>query len=97
VALPWLRGRAGVAPPGQAAQHHARGELGLLGLDDLPVTSVRPTTPLGAEIERWIVTMAGPDGPVVASVESGPSAVADRLTCRATHAAHSRTWSVSLG
>jgi hypothetical protein len=96
VALPWLRGRAGVAPPGQAAQHSARGVLGLLGLDDLPVTSVQPTTPPGAEIERWVVTMAGPDGQVVASVESRPTAVADRLTCRATHPAHSRTWHVSL-
>ena len=96
VALPWLRGRAGVAPPGQAAQHHARGELGLLGLDDLPVTSVQPQTSPGADVERWVVTMAGPDGPVVAEVESRPSAVADRLTCRATHAAHSRTWHVAL-
>ena len=88
VALPWLRGRAGVPPPGQAAQHHARGELGLLGLDDLPVTSVQPQTSPGADVERWVVTLAGPDGPVVAEVESRPSAVADRLTCRATHAAH---------
>ena len=96
VALPWLRGRAGVAPPGQAAQHHARGELGLLGLDDLPVTSVQPMTSPGADVERWIVTMAGPSAPVVASVESRPSEAADRLTCRATHAAHSRAWHVVL-
>jgi hypothetical protein len=96
VALPWLRGRAGVPPPGQAAQHAAREMLGLLALDDLPVTSVHPTTPPGAEIERWVVTMAGPDGPVVVSVESRPSADAAKLTCRATHPAHSRTWHVSL-
>ena len=97
VALPWLRGRAGVPAPGQAAQHSARRALGLLGLDDLPVTAVRPTTPPGAAIERWVVTMTGPDGDVVASVESRPSAVADRLTCRATHPAHSRSWHVELG
>jgi len=96
VALPWLRGRAGVAPPGQAAQHHARGELGLLALDDLPVTSVQPMTSPGADVERWVVTMAGPSAPVVASVESRPSEAADRLTCRATHAAHSRAWHVVL-
>ena len=96
VALPWLRGRAGVAPPGQAAQHHAREKLGLLGWDDLPVTAVQPTTSPGADVERWVVTMTGPDGPVVASVESRPSARADRLTCRATHDAHSRSWHVSL-
>ncbi len=82
--------------PGQAAQHSARRALGLLGLDDLPVTAVRPTTPPGAEIERWVVTMAGPDGPVVATVESRPSAEADRLTCRAAHPAHSRSWHVQL-
>ena len=96
VALPWLRGRAGVTAPGQAAQHHAREALGLLGLDDLPVTTVRPTTAHGAEIERWVVTMAGPDGPVMASVESRPSEVADRLTCHASHPAHSRSWHVEL-
>jgi hypothetical protein len=33
---------------------------------------------------------------VVASVESRPSSVAELLTCRATHPAHSRTWHVSL-
>jgi hypothetical protein len=97
VALPWLRGRAGVPTPGQAAQHHARRVLGLLGLDDLPVTAVRPSASPGADIERWTVTMAGPDGQVVAAVESRPSAVADRLTCHAAHPAHSRTWHVSLG
>ncbi|MFL6095623.1 MAG: sucrase ferredoxin, partial [Blastococcus sp.] len=96
VALPWLRGRAGVPPPGQAAQHSARAELGLLGLDDLPVTAVEPLTAPGAVVERWVVTMAGPDGPVVAAVESRPSEVADQLTCRAVHPAHSRTWHVQL-
>jgi len=85
-----------VPAPGQAAQHRARELLGLLGLEDLPVTGIRPMTAPGAEIERWIVTMAGPDGPVVASVESRPSEVAERLTCRATHPAHSRTWHVAL-
>jgi hypothetical protein len=96
VALPWLRGRAGVPAPGQAAQHTARGALGLLGVDDLPVVSVRSTHAPGAEIETWTVTLAGPDGNVVAEVESRPSAEADLLTCRATHPAHSRTWHVSL-
>jgi len=96
VALPWLRGRAGVPPPGQAAQHAARGALGLLGIEDLPVTAVEPSTPPGAVVERWTVTMAGPDGDVVAAVESRPSEVADRLTCRAVHPAHSRTWHVLL-
>jgi hypothetical protein len=96
VALPWLRGRAGVPPPGQAAQHFARGELGLFGIDDLPVVSVEQRTPPGSEVERWLVILAGPDGEVVTSVESRPSAVAAHLTCRATHPAHSRTWHVTF-
>jgi hypothetical protein len=94
VALPWLRGRAGVPPAGQAAQQHARTELGLLGVDDLPVTDVQAITGAGAEIERWTVTMSGPDGDVVATVEARPSASAAHLTCRATHAAHTRAWQV---
>jgi hypothetical protein len=94
VALPWLRGRAGVPPAGQAAQQHARARLGLLGIDDLPVTAVRTLTAPGAEIERWTVTMAGPTGDVVATVESHPSADAAHLTCRARNPAHSRTWVV---
>jgi hypothetical protein len=94
VALPWLRGRAGVPPPGQAAQHFARGELGLLGIDELPVRGVQALTAPGAEVERWDVTLAGPDGDVVATVESRPSASAVGLTCRALHPAHVRTWHV---
>lgn len=96
VALPWLRGRAGVPPPGQAAQHTARRELDLLGVDDLPVADVRQLTRPGADVERWVVTLAGPDGPVVAAVESRPSEEAAHLTCHATHPAHSRTWHVTL-
>lgn len=94
VALPWLRGRAGIPPAGQAAQQHARAQLGLLGIHDLPVTDVRALTRPGAEIERWTVTMTGPAGDVVATVESRPSDAAAHLTCRATHPAHSRTWHV---
>ena len=68
----------------------------MLRLDALPVTAMRQLTPPGSEVERWTVTMAGPDGDVVATVESRPSAEAAPLTCRATHPAHSRTWRVSL-
>lgn len=96
VALPWLRGRAGVPAPGQAAQHFTRGELGLLGLADLPVLSIQQLTAPGSEIERWVVTLAGPEGDVVTDVESRPSATAARLTCQATHPVHSRTWHVAF-
>jgi hypothetical protein len=91
-----LRGRAGVPPPGQAAQHAARGALELLGVDDLPVLSVRRLPGPDPEVERWSVTLACPDGEVVAAVESHPSAEAGRLTCSATHDAHSRSWQVTI-
>jgi hypothetical protein len=71
--------------------------LGLLGVDDLAVVSIRPLTPAGAEIERWFVSLAVPDGTVAAEVESRPSEHATLLTCRAVHPAHSRTWHVTLG
>lgn len=96
VALPWLRGRAGVPPPGQAAQHHVRGALGLLGIEDLPVTTVRPLASAGDHVERWTVTLAGPDGEIITAVQSRPTADAARLTCHAKNAAHSRTWDVQI-
>lgn len=96
VALPWLRGRAGLAPAAQAAQHDARERLGLLGVDDLPVRSVAPL-PTTAGIERWEVVLGGPDGPLVSQVESRPSPDAVRLTCHAAHPAHYRTWHVTPG
>ncbi len=96
VALAWLRGRAGVPPAGQAAQHGARQALGLLGVDDLPVLAVRSVGRSAGDVERWQVTLSGPDGEVVAAVESRPSAEAGRLTCQATHPAHSRSWQVEL-
>jgi hypothetical protein len=92
VALPWLRGRAGLAPPAQAAQQLARGELGRLGVDDLRALGVRTLTAPGAEPERWVVRLAGPEGELVATVESTSSATPARLTCSALHPAHVREW-----
>jgi len=92
VVLPWLRGRAGLPAPVQAAQHLARAELGLLGVDDLPLRGLRALTAPGAEVERWEVTLGGPDGDVVVSLEGRPSRTAGHLTCRAVHAAHPREW-----
>jgi hypothetical protein len=92
VALPWLRGRAGLVPAAQAAQHHARGELGLLGVADLVPRGVRTLDPPAAGTERFEVTMAGPDGDVVVTVESRRSAEAARLTCAAPSPGHWRTW-----
>jgi hypothetical protein len=92
VALPWLRGRAGLVAPAQAAQHLAREKLALLAIEHLPPRSVQRLTQPGAEVERFVVTLEGPDGPVVTTVESRPSEQAVRLTCRAVHPAHQRTW-----
>ena len=92
VALPWLRGRAGLPAAAQAAQHLLREKTGLLGIADLPVRAVERLTEAGAAVERFSVALDGPDGPVVATVESGPSEEAVLLTCRATHPAHQRTW-----
>jgi hypothetical protein len=94
VALPWLRGRSGLPMPVQAAQHAARSELGLLGVDDLAPRGVRTLTAPGAEVERWTVTLAGPDRDVVVTIESRPAEAAARLTCRAQHPAHSREWAL---
>ncbi|MDQ1662689.1 MAG: hypothetical protein QOJ68_2669 [Blastococcus sp.] len=94
VALPWLRGRAGLPPPAQAAQHWVRERFGLLGVEDLPVQSVR-SIPASAGAERWEVVLDGPAGAVVSSVESRSSESAVRLTCSATHPAHHRSWHVT--
>src|SRR4051794_39249142 len=87
-----------VARPGRAsrtcaaAQHYAREELGLLRVDDLPpVDHTRlPIADPGAE--RWEVTLAGPDGPVVVTVESRPSPETVHLTCQAVRPGRVRTW-----
>ncbi|WP_442929167.1 sucrase ferredoxin [Modestobacter sp. VKM Ac-2985] len=92
VALPFLRGRAGLAPAAQAAQHHARGELGLLGVGDLPPRRVTGLPSPAPGIERFEVTLAGPDGDVVVTVESRLSAESHRLTCAAPQPGHWRTW-----
>ncbi|WP_409332045.1 sucrase ferredoxin [Trujillonella humicola] len=94
VALPFLRGRAGLPPAVQAAQHHAAAELGLLGIDDLAARRATRLTPAGQAVERWEVVLAGVDGDVAVVLECRPSEDAFRLTCSATHDAHARTWEV---
>ena len=85
-------GAAVAARPGRACRRRGRppsttpaGELGLLGLDDLPVTrgpaadrARRRGRALGRS--RWPART----GRSWRAVESRPSAAADRLTCRAT-------------
>jgi Sucrase/ferredoxin-like len=92
VALPWLRGRAGLPAPVAAAQHAARTRLGLLGVDQLLPVRTRALTPPGAPAERFEVVLAGPSGEVVVTVESTAAPEQGRLTCRAVHPAHPRQW-----
>jgi hypothetical protein len=92
VALPWLRGRAGVSAPAQAAQHLVREKLAVLGVDALRPAAVERLTGAGAAVERFAVTLTGPDGPLLTTVESRPSEQAVLLTCHAVHPAHQRTW-----
>lgn len=92
VVLPHLRGRAGLAPAAQAAQHHARSELGLLGVGDLAPLRVRALPAPAPGIERFDVTLAGPDGAVQVTVESRLSTGSHRLTCAAAAPGHWRTW-----
>jgi hypothetical protein len=92
VALPWLRGRVGLPLAAQAAQHHAREELGLLGVDDLPMRTVVPVPGAAAGGERFSVTLAGPDGEVVVVVESRTSDSDHQLTCAAVRPGRFRSW-----
>ena len=92
VALPQLRGRAGLVPAAQAAEHAARTELGLLGVADLRPRGVRALPPPTPGVDRFEVTLAGPDGDVLVTVESRLSTEAHRLTCSAALPGHWRTW-----
>jgi hypothetical protein len=92
VALRWLRGRVGLKPAAQAAQQHARAELGLLGVHDLLPRGVRVLPSPEAGVERSAVTLAGPDGDVVVTVESRPAGRAQLLTCTAAQPTRWLTW-----
>ncbi|KQS59708.1 sucrase ferredoxin [Geodermatophilus sp. Leaf369] len=92
VVLDHLRGRAGLTPAAQAAQQHARAELGLLGVHDLPVRGVRSLQVDEAGVERWAVTLGGPDGDVLVTIDSRLSADSRLLTCAAVRPGRWRTW-----
>src|SRR3954451_11761672 len=94
VALPWLRGRAGLSPPAQAAHQLIRADLGLLGVDDLATRSLQQLSRPGTEPERWTVTVATPDSELTVTVVGRPSDAAAHLTCHARHPAHMRIWSL---
>jgi len=75
----WLRGRSTSSVPAQAAQHHARAALGLLGVGDLP--AVREDQ---LDRETWRVTLAaGSEREAVVVVRRLLSEQSYRLTCHA--------------
>src|SRR3954451_10319041 len=85
VALPWLRDRAGMPPAAQAAAQLVRGELDLLGVDDVVTRAARLTSGPGTEPERWEADVVLPDGERTVTVVSTPSEAAAHLTCSARH------------
>jgi len=84
-----LRGRSSLPLVAQAAQHLAREETGLRGVDDLPVLSV---TRLDGH--AWQVTLSGPGGPLVLDVHTGGSPP-HQLTCRAAHPERAWTYAAT--
>jgi hypothetical protein len=92
VVLPFLRGRAGLVPAAQAAQHFARSELGLLGVQDVPPRRVRALPAPASGVERFDVVLTGPDGDALVTVESRLSTESRRLTCAAPNPGHWRSW-----
>jgi len=92
VALPWLRGRSGWVPAVQAAEQHARTELGRLAVHDLLPRRIEALPVPAPGVERSAVTLGGPDGEVTVTIESHPSEVAALTTCRALRPARWRTW-----
>ena len=86
-----VRGRAGLAPPVQGAQHHARLALGEHRVDALAPLEVRQDP---EEYARWTVRLRAPDGAgefvVVVRERWIPSPTP--LTCGAGRAASMRTY-----
>ena len=75
-----LRGRAGLTPAEQAAQHAARARLGLHGVDDLP--PVR-TEVLGEHHYRVVLRRHDGDGVVAVDLRVSAREVPTPLTCAA--------------
>ena len=57
--------------PAAPGQHHARRELGLLGVHDLAVRQVRALPAPAPGVERFDVVLTGPDGEVSVTVRAG--------------------------
>ncbi|MDL5155296.1 sucrase ferredoxin [Actinomycetospora termitidis] len=90
-----VRGRAGLAPAVQGAQHHAR-----LALDEHSVDALAPLAVTNDEADPAVTTvrLAGPDGPLDVTVRERWIPSATPLTCSAGRTASMRTYElVALG
>jgi hypothetical protein len=83
----WLRGRAGLPAPVQAAQGFARERLGVVELNALAALDVQ-TLPH----QMWRVSLAGPSGPVDVTVRATRSAQAAFLTDAASRPERTRVF-----
>jgi hypothetical protein len=84
-----VRGRAGLAPPVQGAQHHARLVLGETRIDALGLVEARQDT---ADPDLWTVRLEAPDGTVDVVVRERWIPSPTPLTCSAVRAASMRTY-----
>jgi hypothetical protein len=78
-----LRGRTTFAPVAQAAQHHAREQLGETGINAL-----NPVEVSARDGGWWDVRLHRQPGDLIASVRTVSAGPAALLTCAATHPAH---------
>jgi hypothetical protein len=86
----WLRGRAGLPAPVQAAQGFARERFGMLGIDEL--------TPLSVEAlpgNSWQVLLSAPPGRVDVTVRAVLSSEAAFLTDASTRPERTRVFEVA--
>ena len=94
VALPWLRGRAGVPAPAAAAQHAARDRARAARRRRPAAGAHRGSLTARRVRGRALARSRWPARPATSSSRSraGRPPEAGRLTCRAMHPAHPRTW-----
>ena len=85
----WLRGRAGLPAPAQAAQHFARERLAEFRVDALPVRATERV-----EHETWAVTLAGEGGDLLVTVRAQHHRADTPLTCGAQVPAAVREFTV---
>lgn len=86
---PWLRGRSGLSPAVQVAQHHARARTGLDGVGDLLPLAEEPVGEPGV---TRVVLDAGPRGPIEVVLQRGTSTERQVLTCHAAVPHRVPTW-----